>query len=123
VKVLNALDCHDGELSVLLTTDAEIARLNRRYLGKEGPTNVLAFPMSGGPPPQVEAGMLGDVVISVDTAAKESEAGGEPLGRTVDRLLIHGILHLLGHDHEVSPADADRMAAEEKRLMSIIEEE
>ena len=123
VKVLSDLDCHARELSVLLTTDAEIARLNRRYLKKEGPTNVLAFPMSGGPPPQVEAGMLGDVVISVDTAVKESEAAGESLEYTVDRLLIHGILHLLGHDHEVSPADADRMAAEEKRLMSIIEEE
>ena len=123
MKVLNALDCREGELSVLLTTDEEITGLNRQYRKKDAPTNVLAFPMSGGPPPRVEAGMLGDVVISVETAARESEGAAETLERTIDRLLIHGILHLLGHDHEVSPEDADRMAAEEKRLMSIIEEE
>jgi rRNA maturation RNase YbeY len=117
------LACHEGELSVLLTTDDEISRLNRQYLNREGPTNVLAFPMSGGPWPQVEVGMLGDVVISVDTAAREAEAADEPIERAVDRLLIHGILHLRGYDHETSSEEARRMAAAETRLMEMIEEE
>jgi probable rRNA maturation factor len=117
------LACDDKELSILLTDDAAIARLNRRYLGREGPTNVLAFPMSGGPPPVVDSGMLGDVVISVDTAIRESAAFAEPLERTLDRLLIHGILHLLGYDHEGSPSGAEEMVEKEKTLMSLIEEE
>ena len=65
--------CHDGELSILFTGDKDIAELNRNYVGVKGPTNVLAFPMSGGPPPNVESGMLGDVVVSVDTAIRESK--------------------------------------------------
>lgn len=116
------MDCHDRELSVLLTTDEEIARLNRGYLGREGATNVLAFPMSGGPAPEVESAMLGDVVVSVDTALKESASSGETLGQTIHRLLIHGVLHLVGYDHERSAEDAERMEAAESRLMAIIRE-
>jgi rRNA maturation RNase YbeY len=106
-----------------LTTDDDIARLNQGYLGRDGATNVLAFPMSGGPPPQVESRMLGDVVVSLDTALKESAACGEPLHQTINRLLIHGVLHLLGYDHERSASDARRMKAAERRLMAEVEEE
>jgi rRNA maturation RNase YbeY len=67
--------------------------------------------------------MLGDVVISVDTALSESRELGEPLQRTVDRLLIHGLLHLLGHDHEGSSKQALRMKREENRLMGLVMEE
>jgi rRNA maturation RNase YbeY len=66
--------------------------------------------------------MLGDVVISLDTAVSESKELGEPLQRTVDRLLVHGILHLLGYDHEVSPKEALRMNREENRLITLIME-
>ena len=121
-KVLGALGCHDRELSVLLTTDADIARLNQGYLGREGATNVLAFPMSGGPAPEVASAMLGDVVISVDTAVKESAVCGEALHQTINRLLIHGVLHLLGYDHERSAAEAKRMEAAEGRLMAVVRE-
>jgi rRNA maturation RNase YbeY len=116
------LDCHEKELSILFTDNDGIARLNERYLGRKGPTNVLAFPMSGGPEPVVETGMLGDVVISVDKAVAESKDFGETLDYTVDRLIIHGILHLLGYDHETSKAEAGRMEKEEKRLMALIKE-
>ena len=98
--VLSDLDCNEAELSILFTDDKEISSLNKRYLEKNGPTNVLAFPISGGPPPEPETGMLGDVVISVDTAISESKTAGEPLEETIFRLLIHGILHLLHYDHE-----------------------
>lgn len=115
--------CHDGELSILLTDDEHIAELNSRYLGREGPTNVLAFPMSEGPLPCVDSGMLGDVVVSVDTAIEESNKSGEPLEETIYRLLIHGLLHLLGYDHEISPAESDRMEKEQRRLTALIMEE
>ena len=117
------MDFHEGELSILFTDDEGITELNQRYLRRPGPTNVLAFPMLSGPSPHLESGMLGDVVISVDTALSESQELGEPLQRTVDRLLIHGILHLLGFDHEGSRKEALRMRREENRLMTLVMDE
>jgi len=100
-----------------------MAQLNDRYLGRKGPTNVLAFPMFDGEGPDDDSVMLGDVVISSDTALRESKELGEPLEYTVDRLLIHGVLHLLGFDHTLSEEEAVRMEKEEKRLMELITEE
>lgn len=122
-KLFADLGFHEGELSILFTDDERIADLNRRYLKRPGPTNVLAFPMASGNVPHLESGMLGDVVISVDTALSESRELGEPLQRTVDRLLIHGILHLLGYDHDRSSKEALRMRREENRLMTLVMEE
>jgi rRNA maturation RNase YbeY len=122
-KALRDLACLDKELSILFTDDFQIAELNERYLGRKGPTNVMAFPMAGGEEDSFESSMLGDVVISVDTARKESKEAGEPLDLTLDRLLIHGILHLLGFDHEGSGREARRMELEEKRLVAVIREE
>jgi len=115
------LGCREGELSILLTGDEHIAQLNRRYLGKEGPTNVLAFPMSEAPQEGELKGMLGDIVISVDTAMREAEECGETLFETVFRLLIHGLLHLLGYDHERSEEEADRMQKAQERLLALID--
>ena len=122
-KVLNDLGCHDKELSLFFTDDAHIAKFNEKYLDREGPTNVIAFPMSGGPEPDWESGMMGDVVISVDTAMEESKRADESLEKTIYRLLIHGILHLLDYDHERSPADSLRMEKEQTRLLSLITED
>ena len=120
------MGCHDRELSILFTDDSRMAKLNFRYLGREGPTNVLAFPMDdpNGPDrqtPAVESTMLGDVVISVDTALREADEFGETVEHTIYRLLIHGVLHLMGHDHEESETEALGMEREEKRLMGLIE--
>lgn len=115
--------CHDKELSVLFTDDPRIAQLNDKYLGRKRATNVLAFPMVGGPTPNIESAMLGDVVISVDTALRESKQLGEPLEHTIDRLLIHGLLHLLGYDHEQSSEEAARMEIEQNRLIALFREE
>ena len=122
-RLFEDLDFHEGELSLLFTDDKRIAELNQKYLKRQGPTNVIAFPMLAGSPPHLPSGMLGDVVISVDTALSESRELGEPLQRTVDRLLIHGILHLLGYDHEGSSKQALRMRKEENRLMTLMMEE
>lgn len=112
--------CPEKELSILFTDDKRIADLNNRYLGRKGPTNVLAFPMKEVPISEFESPMLGDVVISVGAALRESEEFGEALEQTIDRLLIHGLLHLLGYDHEKSDSEAERMENEEKRLISVI---
>lgn len=119
-KVLTDLGCGEKELSVLFTDDREIAALNDRYLGKKGATDVLAFPMAGGPEPSPPTPMLGDVVVSLETALKEAEELGVSVTEMVDRLLIHGILHLLGFDHETSGADAEKMRLEESRLLDLI---
>jgi rRNA maturation RNase YbeY len=122
-KALRGLGLHDRELSVLLTDDARMADLNHRYLGKRGPTNVLAFPTEEGGKAQLSSRIMGDVVVSVETALAESREAGEPLEKTVDRLLVHGVLHLLDYDHERSSLDAKRMRREEERVLALIEEE
>jgi probable rRNA maturation factor len=117
------LGCHDGELSILFTDDGHISELNTRYLGRKGPTNVLAFSMSEGEPAECFSGLLGDVVVSVDTAMDEARRMGESLEETVYRLLIHGVLHLMSFDHERSPLEARRMGKEERRLLALMKEE
>jgi probable rRNA maturation factor len=111
---------HDVELSILFTDDNHISQLNRDYLGRDSSTNVLAFPMLGGSAADVDSRLLGDVVVSADTAIRESKDLGIPLNKTIYRLLIHGILHLLNYDHEKSSEEALRMEKEERRLLAII---
>ncbi|MCF8127796.1 MAG: rRNA maturation RNase YbeY [Deltaproteobacteria bacterium] len=118
-RVLKDLGCHDKELSILFTNDETIAELNRQYRGKEGATDVLSFSMlEEADPTLFESVMLGDVVISVDTAMREAEELEQSFERTVDQLLVHGILHLLGFDHEKSAVDAGLMAKKEERLLA-----
>jgi probable rRNA maturation factor len=121
-RLLEDLACDKQELSILFTDDKRIAELNKIYRQKDKPTNVLAFPMAEGPS-DVESGMLGDVVISVDTALREAAGTGETPVEATYRLLIHGLLHLLGYDHERSPKDEKIMSKEEKRIMNLIKEE
>jgi probable rRNA maturation factor len=116
------LACNQREISILFTDDATIADLNRQYLHRNGPTNVLAFPMTSDSPNDIQTGMLGDVVISLDTASREAEVQKEPIEDTVYRLLIHGVLHLLNYDHDRSSEDEEIMTREEKRLLALIKE-
>ncbi|MBT3256767.1 MAG: rRNA maturation RNase YbeY [Deltaproteobacteria bacterium] len=125
-RALEDLGCLDKELSVLFTDDEHMAALNRQYRDKEGPTDVLSFPMTEDldgeiAPALFEPVMLGDVVVSVETALRDAEELEQSFERTVDRLLIHGILHLLGYDHEKSQVDAMCMTKEEERLMALLE--
>lgn len=93
----------EAELSVLLCDDATIQELNRDYRGKDRPTDVLAFAMQEGEGTGVAPDLLGDVVISLDTARRQAPAHGRTIAGEVTFLLAHGLLHLLGHDH---PDDA-----------------
>lgn len=99
----------------MLVSDAVMRRLNREWRGTDRTTDVLSFSQREGPgvaPP----GLLGDVVISLDTARRQAAERAAPIGLELDRLLIHGVLHLLGYDHERSPAEARRMQRRERAL-------
>lgn len=114
----------ESELSVLVVDDAEISGYNREYLNREGPTNVIAFPMQEGEFADVAAYLLGDVVISLDTARREADAAGLSLRERFDQLLVHGILHLCGYDHErTTEAEARRMAARSEELLELLRTE
>jgi probable rRNA maturation factor len=110
------LDCPDGELSIVLVDDAAIAELNRDYLHREGPTNVIAFPMRSGEFADISPHLLGDVVISMDTADRESRQACIHPDERFFQLLVHGILHLFGYDHEKCRAEAKRMEAKQMEL-------
>jgi probable rRNA maturation factor len=119
--ILDALDSPKGELSILLLDDAQIAILNRDYLHREGPTNVIAFPMREGAFTEVNPQLLGDVVISLETAEKEGLAVGQGMQDRLSALLIHGILHLFGYDHENSEAEAEKMEIKTRELLQILD--
>ncbi len=109
------------ELSVVITDDAEIQSLNSTYRNMDKPTNVLAFPMAEGGFSKVNPNLLGDIVISEETAGKEAKNAGITLEERLSQLLVHGILHLVGFDHETGKPDADKMASKSIELLRIIE--
>jgi probable rRNA maturation factor len=96
-----------GDVSVLLTGDKAIRTLNRKYRDKDQPTDVLSFPAADG------AGVAGDLAISLETALRQAQEHGHALEMEIKVLLLHGLLHLAGYDHEV---DGGRMQRKEKRL-------
>ncbi|MEZ4271061.1 MAG: rRNA maturation RNase YbeY [Myxococcota bacterium] len=110
------------ELSLLLTDDDTIAALNHAWRGKVGPTDVLSFSqMEGAVAVQGHAlHVLGDIVISLDTASRQASRFGVSLEEEVTRLMVHGMLHLLGHDHVHGGVQARRMKNEEARLLRLI---
>nr|WP_235506170.1 rRNA maturation RNase YbeY [Desulfatitalea tepidiphila] len=118
--MLNALGCPDGELSLVLVDDAQIARLNEMYLQHQGPTNVISFPMREGEHTNIHPELLGDVVISMDTCAEEALAAGMDTELRFYELLIHGILHLFGYDHIHSEDEARVMEAKSRELLALI---
>ncbi|HEX6103610.1 MAG TPA: rRNA maturation RNase YbeY [Alphaproteobacteria bacterium] len=102
-------------LAILLSEDGEVRALNRRWRGKDKPTNVLSFP-SGGKGPGGRL-MLGDIVLAFETLAREAEAAGKPVSHHLSHLVVHGVLHLLGYDHD-QPAEARRMEGLEVRVLA-----
>ena len=117
--ILNALDYPDAELSILIVDDQQIAQLNRQYLNRKGPTNVIAFCMRQGQFSDIAPNLLGDVVISADTAQREAQSAGISMQDRFDQLLIHGTLHLLGYDHAVPLEQAQMWARQDVILASL----
>ena len=119
--ILDTLGSPDGELSILIVSDEEMEGLNKIYLDRPGPTNVIAFPMREGPFDNVNPNLLGDVVISSDTAAREALNAGMTTEARFDQLLIHGILHLFAFDHEQTSEQAEAMRIKEEQLLELLE--
>ena len=105
-----------AEVSVHLVGDSDIQKLNARYRGKDAPTNVLSFPAAS-PERIAQAMLLGDILIAFETVAREAEIEGKTLPDHFRHLVIHGFLHLLGHDH-IEDAEAEAMEALEIRALA-----
>ena len=103
-----------AEVSILFCGDRKMRTLNRLYRKKDRPTDVLAFPAEA-------EGLLGDIVISVPFAARQAKRRREPPWREIDRLLLHGFLHLLGYDHETDAGEMDALEARLRRRLNLAE--
>ena len=117
------MDYPEGQLSILIVDDERIAELNETYLGHSGPTNVISFPMLEGAFADLAPDLLGDVVISADTALREANDAGMGLMDRFNQLLIHGILHLVGFDHVNDPEEARIMDRKSEELFTLINKE
>lgn len=126
-RVLDAERCPSGtEVTVMLVTEDVIAGYNERFLDRSGPTDVLAFPLEelepgvppvaspSGPPP-----MLGDVIIAPSYVARQADAYGVTVGDELALMLVHGMLHLMGYDHD-DDADAERMEGRESEILATV---
>ena len=119
-RILNAAGEPSSELSLTFVGDRRMRRLNRAYRMKDRTTDVLAFAMREAPgPPTRSQGVdpLGDIVISAPTALKQARTRSHSLDREIAVLLVHGILHLCGYDHERSGAEARRMQRRERAIL------
>jgi probable rRNA maturation factor len=111
--------------SVLFTSDTDVHALNAEWRGKDKPTNVLSFPMlerddlldlaADGPPE-----MLGDIALAHETCAREAGEKGIPIGDHATHLIVHGLLHLAGYDHETSDEEAEAMEALETKALAVL---
>jgi probable rRNA maturation factor len=122
-RILSALGYPEGQLSILIVDDEQIAQLNMTYLNHAGPTNVISFPMQEGPFADVTPDLLGDVVISADTAHREADDAGMETMKRFYQLLVHGILHLVGYDHVHSAEEAKIMDEKSEELLNLISKE
>ena len=111
------------EVSIVLADDAYIHGLNRQYRDKDCPTDVLSFALNEGDEPEIIDGpeevLLGDIIISLETAARQAEEYGHSLERELAYLTVHGILHLLGYDH-MNEEEKKEMRQEEKYVLSLL---
>src|SRR4030066_218846 len=115
-RILTELGFLEAELSLLFVNDPQIQALNRKHLRRDKPTNVLAFPMREGEFSTLHPNLLGDLAISVETARRQSDRFGLSEMEMVILLMIHGILHLLGYEHEGTQKGAREMTAKQKEL-------
>ncbi len=117
--VIAELDLRSGasEVGVTFTDDESIRALNRQWRGQDKPTNVLSFPAFPDPAPDRIPPMLGDIVLAFETLRREAALDEKPFDHHLTHLLVHGLLHLLGYDHETDD-DADHMEAAERRVLA-----
>lgn len=119
-KIFAVLGFETQEISITFASDKFMRKLNRQYRGIDQPTDVLAFAMGEGEWAEIQPQIMGDVVISVDTASRQAQEMGHDLNQELSILLVHGILHLSGYDH-MQKEDAQKMKAMEKAILKAIE--
>jgi len=115
-RILTELGLLEAEISLLFVNDLQIQALNRRYLCRDKPTNVLAFPMRKGEFSALHPHLLGDLVISMETAKRQSNRFGLDDMEMVILLMVHGVLHLIGYEHEGTKKGAQEMTLKQKEL-------
>ncbi len=122
LKLLKIMDCANKELSITFVDDDQIRQLNYNYLQRDTSTNVLSFSLQEGEYGNINPDILGDIVISLETAQRDALKGNLSLSEEVDFLIIHGLLHLLGFNHEESTTEAQtaEMKMKEKELFGIL---
>lgn len=120
-KIMKYLDCKDKEISLLFVDNNEIREINKRYLNRDYPTNVITFSLTEGEFGNINPKVLGDIVISVETALKDAEEAGIELNEELEFLMIHGMLHLLNYNHENTNEDeVKKMEMKEQEVLSIL---
>ena len=115
-SILIELECEEKEISILLADDTKMRELNKQYRGQDRSTDVLSFPQNEGKEEGLHTHLLGDVVISTATAQRQSAQHKLSLEEELVLLLTHGILHLLGYDHERSEEEAAHMKKKTREL-------
>ena len=119
--IMKTLGKEDREVSLVFVDDEGITEINRQYLGRDYPTNVIAFAMNEGEFGDINPSVLGDIVISAETALRDARSEDLSSDDELDYLMIHGILHLLGYDHEL-PTEAAEMGKKEREVFFALKE-
>lgn len=121
VACVLAAERAEGDVTIVITDDAQVAELNQRFLGKEGPTDVLSFPArekgEGFVLPPEASPYLGDIIIAFPFTQRQAAQAGRPLGDELALLVVHGALHLLGYDH-ATPEEKEEMWAKQNAILS-----
>ena len=121
IKIMDHLDCRNKEVSILLTEDKYIRRLNQEFRSIDQSTDVLSFPQNADEDPCIpEEVILGDIAVSLDIAKAQAKEHGLDFKEEIILLLIHGILHLLGYDHEISEQEEKQMRNKTRELFKLI---
>jgi probable rRNA maturation factor len=121
IKLLKYLACTDKEISFSFVNDETIQQLNNQYLNKDKPTNVLSFSLQEGEFNNINPQVLGDIVISLDTAQRDASKSALSFEQEIDFLIIHGLLHLLGYNHEnTTKEETKKMQKKEKDLFRLL---
>lgn len=117
------MGCENCEISIVITDDSDIREINSSYRNIDRPTNVLSFPIDDENMIIPGIRILGDLVISEDTAQREADSAGITLDQRLSQLLVHGILHLFGYDHETGDEDEKKMTQKSIELMALLEDD
>jgi len=117
LRIMRILDCADKEISLSFVDDEKIKELNKEYLGKDKPTNVISFSLREGEYSDINPQIMGDIIISIETAQRDALWGNLTVSQEIDFLIIHGILHLLGYNHRKYDQEKKQTKCGKKKMI------